>query len=100
MRAAPMPVISNQRRQNSNPARLVCAVSARASNSVLPSPLWGGHRGPSGAVLGAKNADAKHRLWQSAGVGVVVVAQDVSSNCDPHLQPLPSRLRACPLAGV
>src|SRR4029079_9541013 len=31
------------------------------------------------------------------GRGVVVVARGVSVNCYPHPQPLPSRLRACPL---
>ncbi|MEA2966023.1 MAG: hypothetical protein QOI46_6121, partial [Alphaproteobacteria bacterium] len=31
------------------------------------------------------------------GRGVVVVDRDMSANCYPHPQPLPSRLRACPL---
>jgi len=31
------------------------------------------------------------------GRGVVVIDRDVSANCYPHPQPLPSRLRACPL---
>ena len=32
----------------------------------LPPPLAGEQRRPSAAVLSAKNADAKHRLWSEA----------------------------------
>src|SRR5262249_41529552 len=45
--------------------------SARAANSVVPSPLWGGIGGLRPPFLAAKNADASRRLWRSAGVGVV-----------------------------
>jgi hypothetical protein len=40
--------------------------SAPSPHSVVPSPLWGGIGGLSAAVLGAKNADAKHRLRAEA----------------------------------
>src|SRR4029077_17494445 len=36
-------------------------------------------------------------LWGRAGRGLVVVSRTASANCYPHPQPLPSRLRACPL---
>src|SRR5262249_42946424 len=48
--------------------------SARTANSVLPSPLWGGWR-------------AKRAGWGACGRPLT----------DPRPQPLPSRLRACPL---
>ncbi|HEY4919723.1 MAG TPA: hypothetical protein VII40_06430, partial [Xanthobacteraceae bacterium] len=48
-----------------------------------PSPAGGGHRRPAAAVLEAKNADAKHRLWSEARRGGVTQPQP------PH----PARLR-------
>src|SRR6185295_6060380 len=46
-------------------AHSVCS-PAPAARSVLPSPLWGGHRRPPAAVLSAKNADTKQRLCAEA----------------------------------
>jgi hypothetical protein len=51
------------------------AAGRSASSALLPSPLWGGSR-----------ASAR-------GVGVMVVGRGVSTNCDPHPQPLPTRGR-------
>ena len=51
-----------------------------------------------GAVAGDVNqAAALLPLVGQGGRGVVVAARDASANSCPHPQPLPSRLRACPL---
>jgi hypothetical protein len=59
--------------------------SARAANSVFTSPLWGG------SAHAGKLAQSVQAWLRCAGVGVVVVARDASTDSDPH--PLPTRGR-------
>jgi acyl-CoA synthetase (AMP-forming)/AMP-acid ligase II len=61
--------------------------------TLSPSPGGGGHRRPAAAGLGAKNADAKHRLWSEASRGGV---NDANGGSPP-----PDALRAStsPLQG-
>src|SRR5262245_24865859 len=68
----------------------------RATISVPPSPGAGGNRRPSAAVLGAKNADAKHRLRSAASWGGVNTEVQVQMS---GIHPTPPAFAALRLLG-
>src|SRR5499426_2252940 len=61
---------------------------SRATPLAPPLPSGERHRRPSAAILEAKNADAKHRLWREArrvrGQG------RIETHLPPHPNPLPA----------
>jgi hypothetical protein len=93
-RHAPRPRPGSSRRRRA-PPRSTPAVASPPT----PSRGWASDdiRRRSRFALAAVSVCSLPPCGGGLGRGVVVVARDVSANCYPHPQPLPSRLRACPL---